>query len=58
MIAVAAWVRLKLRKDHGQCPCCGGRKRISYDIFTDEVTCWKCGLVGSVAEFRSQTVAK
>lgn len=46
------WIKVKARKSLGRCPCCAGRRRLSYDVFTDEVTCWKCGLVGSVSDFR------
>lgn len=48
-------IKAKVRKYLGKCPCCNGRKRLSYSVFTDEVTCWKCGLVGSVSDFRKAT---
>ena len=35
------------------CPGCDTSQRIEYDAMTDEVTCWKCGLVSTVNEVRA-----
>ncbi len=38
--------------DRACCPCCDARTRLAYEIMTDEYTCYHCGLVGTVNEFR------
>jgi hypothetical protein len=35
------------------CPCCDDTERVAYSIKMDEYTCYQCGLVASVVEFRA-----
>ena len=36
------------------CPCCDKTDRIAYDIKSDEYTCYHCGLVDCVGDFRAR----
>lgn len=43
---------------NAQCPGCDTSKRLQYDVKTDEMTCWKCGLVSTINEARAHYLEK
>lgn len=36
------------------CPDCNATKKITYDVFSDEVTCYNCGFVGPIGDFQER----